>query len=288
MRDLMTADDYYSWIIMFRSADSRTVVLLEGDTDRDCLGPHIDHDHAIPLACTGKRNLLRVVEIAETTGTDGIVGICDRDWDGIVADEVGSDNIVYTDLYDLDSTIIVGTEITAKVAYVYGDHERVIEHCNDLGVDGPVDVAVRLASMVGYLRLASHKAGLGLALRGFPMHEVIHHDGSLSREKLLTLVILRSPECDVSQVRLEQLLAAEEATGVPPERVCNGHDLGAVLASLCRSRWGGSTVGASQLLTTMRVAVNCASLRTLSLYDDIIRWELENGVVVLHQGCRAA
>ncbi len=274
MRESITGDDIFASAVMLRAADDVATVLVEGINDAKCLGVHVNASSARLLPCHGSKNLDRARQLVDQESVVGVLAIRDSDWYGVLHDRIESDNLVYTDLYDLDSTIMLSTGVGRRVALVFGQADRVVTHCQKLGAAVPDELVVRVASRLGLLRAASELAGLSLSLRDFPFQEVLDVDSlAISDERVIAIAIRRTAGCFLS---VEEVLAAmdvEELRVVPPLRLCSGHELAAVLSLLCRSAWGGGGVGRELLLQSVRSALSCAELQQLELYEAVRGWE---------------
>jgi hypothetical protein len=288
MREWITGDDIYAEIIMLRAADERAVALMEGGGDIEAIVSHIDSSTAVTVPCFGAKNLERAVSLADANNIEHVFGLRDRDWYGVVDIEPTSNNLILTDMYDFDACIITTTDVGRRVALVFGDPAKVEAVCNAVNATGPVELAIDVASAIGYLRLASARRGLELALRDFPVHEVIAHDGTVKVDALYALVVARTRDCTVTEAELAALLDEERAGDVPVSRVCSGHDLAAALATLCRHVFGGGAVRETVVLKAARAALGCAEFRKLTVFADVVAWEAQSGARVWHQECRVA
>lgn len=280
MRELLTGDDIFSTVITLRASDDRAIVLVEGYSDAQCLGPHIDMATATIVPCHGSENLDRAIALVDRQGVAGTIAIRDADWFGILFPTTTSDNVAYTELYDLDATILLHTDAGRRVSLVFGQPDRIAADCAAAGVDSPVDLAVRVAGRLGLLRLASSRHGLALSLRDFPIHEIIDATRAPNDERMVALAISRTRNASVTSEELRLMLSAEADRKTPLQRVCSGHDVAATLGTLCRTAWGAGSVGRDLILQAVRAALSCAELRTLSIYMVVCAWEERSGYVV--------
>lgn len=285
MLESLTGDDIYATVVMMKAADARAVVVLEGPNDCNCLGPHISPDTAETLPAHGAANLDRVLELLEANGLDGVLIIRDRDWHGISDPLIQSPHLVYTDLYDLDATIMCGVDTGDRVALVFGGPASVRSHCESTGLATPVAAAVAIAREIGLVRLVSHETQAGLALRNFPIRVVSDpQTASVRQGDLISLAISRTKGTAISAEDLRAQVEMMRARSIPDARLCSGHDLVAALAMLIRHAWHGSEVGAGVLEQTMRSALACADLHRLSLFGEVRAWEERTGHHVWHCG----
>lgn len=288
MHEYLTGADIYANLVMMRTSDLRTVVLVEGDSDVDCIVNHVDLSSVVIIDCFGSRNLEDALLLSDSDRMPRVMAIRDRDWTGVLAFTPVSPNMILTDLYDFDATIMIGTPAGERVMRVFGDAARVAELCQAAGHASPIRLAVDIAGAVGLLRLASARLGLNLSLRDFPMHDIVGADGSLRVDRMLALAVGRSRDSTVDEVGLGALYLEESEADLPAERVCSGHDLGAALAALFRQCFGLRSVGKDLVLKSVRAGVACSEFRDLDLFKDVRRWERENSATVWHERCLIA
>jgi hypothetical protein len=281
MLESLTGDDVFSSVVMLRAADNLAVVLVEGDGDAKCLTPHIDPDHARVLPCHGSSNLDRARELIDEQALTGVLAVRDADWFGVLSEPVPSDNLVYTDLYDLDATIILLTDVGRRIALVFGQPDQVHAACMRFSATSPSELVVRVAEGLGLLRAASHLAGAGLSLRDFPIHEVFDQTSLvLVEDRMIAIAIARTVKASVTVEEVRSALTQARSLGVEPARLCSGHDLAAALSLLCRSAWGGASLRREFVLQAVRSALSCADLRNLQLFRSVENWELRAGYKV--------
>jgi len=209
----------------------------------------------------------------------GVIAIRDSDWFGILDAPSNSPNVVLTDLYDLDASIMLSSEIGNRLCRVFGEQSAIDRHCSKLNESSPIKIAILMAAEVGLLRLVTARHNLGLALRDFPIHEVVDSSsGLISRERMVALAIQRSSEATCT---IEEVIGYMTAETVEANvRVCSGHDLAAALSVLIHRDWGGSKVVRSLILQAARSALSCAELWGLGFYSLVSDWERSTGWAV--------
>ena len=280
MIEYLSGDDIYVSILLLRgSPPERTLLLVEGPSDSACLASHLDNSNTETITCFGSRNLDGAMALVDRFSIPGVVAIRDSDWIGILNFPAPSANVVLTDLYDLDASIMLVTEIGDRLCRTFGDPTTVDNNCSSHGETSPVMLAVRIATDIGLLRLVSERHNLELALRDFPVHEVMDPtNGLISREKLVALAIQRSSgaRCTADEVLGYMASEPTELT----QRLCSGHDLSAVLSVLIYRDWGGSKVPKTFMTKAARAALACTELWSLKFYSDVADWESSTGWIV--------
>lgn len=277
MLDQITGDDIFNTVAMLITVPGRsTLVLMEGPPDCATLGPHVDHARTSLIPCHGVENLMRAIELVDQAQIEGVLAIRDRDWIGILVPPPPSANIVLTDLYDLDATLLLKTAICIRIISVLSPPSGPSAASEAMRLEEARTAAVSLAGAVGRLRLTSERQHLGLSLRLFPVHEVVEAEGAtISLSRLIELACQRSR---VSPVNPEVVRGQYEAE---PERdfdeLCCGHDLGASLALICQRLFGASVVKRDTVLQMARSALSCAELWTCHLFSRVKEWQERTG-----------
>src|SRR6476469_6664888 len=102
MKPGLSGEDIFAELLMLRTADHRTIVLVEGPSDCRALDPHINEEESRTIPTFSKSALERVVALVDDEDFERALGILDRDWVDVLHPPVASDNVVYTDDYDLE------------------------------------------------------------------------------------------------------------------------------------------------------------------------------------------
>ncbi|RZQ61622.1 DUF4435 domain-containing protein [Amycolatopsis suaedae] len=279
MKELITGDDIYAAILMFRTIDNRTIVLLEGQDDQQALDIHIDEHSATSINCFGKPNVLRAVGVADEVKMARVLAVVDRDWDDKLGGLSSSPNIVYTEHYDLDATMARVDGVLDRVAHANGSKEVIQDDLSLSAYASISEVVIAASSKVGLLRFLSVSRNWELNMREFPIVEVLDYAAGncgVDPVRLVSLAMRRSKEA--TALENDVLVAFVEADFEEVDRYyyCCGHDLRAVLAALINSRWGGSGCGKKSIGVGIRTALSCAVLIATRLYSDVVAWAIEN------------
>jgi hypothetical protein len=274
-----TGEDLANELCMLRAAaDYRAFLVLEGPTDCQALDPHVDPVKAATFPAFGKKNAEEAIMALDSRNIDDVLAILDRDWVGILDSAISSTNVVYTDFYDLDATIIFSGTVIERVLSALSDRERREAHLENLQLDCET-LAVALAGPVGILRLVSVREGHEIRCEGFPMHDVINGSrDAVDLQRLCAIAIARSKTPVVSATALQQGVEAQLGQESDLHRYCCGHELASALAVLV-SHWGGS---ASRGLVekVARAAFGAADLATTALFGSVTQWAEERRVTV--------
>lgn len=273
MVESVTGDSVFAEIIMLRQVDTRSIVLIEGVGDNDTLYAHVDHTSSRLLIAYGKQNLERAVVLAERNGVERVLGIRDRDFLGVLDPQPDSPNIVLTDLYDLDATIVLLTDCIGKALPHLASMPTVETHVCGSPYNAPIDLVLGLVTDISFARFHSHQAGLGLPLAEFPVEKVASQNcHGVVVNRICEIVAGRS-NSEVSPDELARALEELRDESPPPAEIASGHDLIRAIAHACRSVWGGTATGYKLVAAVIRSALSCEQLMTLQLYRRVAEWE---------------
>lgn len=147
MREGLSGDDIFAELMMLRTADARTFVLLEGPSDCRALDPHVESRSARTLPAYSKSALERTITLVDRRGLERTLGILDRDWVDVIYPPMESDNVVYTDDYDLDATILLSGDVFERLISSVTNRERreahMVHHASS-AEDSVVTVSARI------------------------------------------------------------------------------------------------------------------------------------------------
>jgi len=278
MRQWLTGEDLVNWLVMLRTSDSRTYLVLEGPTDCQALDPHIAADAALSFPAHSKSVATRAIEIVDQRGLKRILAILDRDWVDMLTPAIASNNVVYTDMHDLDATIAFAGAVLDRVIVAHSNRDARVAHLQSTG-RGATELVAFIACTVGVLRLVSERDRLGISCRDFPVQETLSaaHDG-VDLHRLAVVAVGRSEHTIVSETDLVARIEAELPGVLEPRRICDGHDVAMTVSTLVRY-WGG-TGSRTVIEQAMRSALSCAELQLTSLFDDVTAWSQRAGATV--------
>jgi hypothetical protein len=271
----VTGDDLFAEILMLRTADPRTIVLLEGASDCQALDTHIDAAVAHTLPGYAKTTVERAIELADSGQVQRVLAIVDLDWVGVLSGPLESANVVYTDHYDLDATVFLSDDIMTRVVATTTDRDRLDAYLTRVG-SSLREIVVRMAGKIGLGRFVSCRDRLEVPFRDFPTHVAITQaNDDVDLAQMVTIALGRSREPMIQQTEfLGRVKKTLNETG-DLSRYCSGHDIAAVLAHLVRHCLGGGALSRQTMEQFGRAALSCAALKQTALYGDVVAWARE-------------
>jgi hypothetical protein len=278
VKQCLTGDDLFNLLMMLRTTDKRTFVVLEGDTDCEALDPHVNERAAATFPAHSKSAAERTLELIDHNGMPRVLVIVDRDWVGTLESPRQSPNVVYTDDYDLDATILFAGSVLDRVVSTHSRRDVREAYLAGTGLSVE-ETLIDLTSPVGFLRFASERDALGLNCRAFPVHEVLAPTcDRVDVARLSRIAVKRSPNSVVAEAAVVRVVESRGSATQDPRYFCGGHDLAAALAALLK-QWGGSSSRA-MIERAARAALSCADLMTTQLFAAVADWARARGVTV--------
>ena len=267
MQQWLTGEDLVNLLAMLRTVDSRVFMILEGMTDCQALDSHVDEEVAATFPAHSKSAAELAIELADLRRIDKVIAILDRDWVGFLESALLSPNIVYTDDYDLDATMLFSGSVMKRVIASHSDRESRTTHL--VGADSSAaELITEIAAVAGIMRYVSVRRGMHINCQKLPVHMALTKaNDAVDLEMLSTIALGRSNHAEVTHTTLVTAVQEERANITDVRPFCNGHDLVAAMAVVLK-QWGGS---ASQLgiAQAVRGAFSCADLRVTGLYSGV-------------------
>lgn len=281
MRNLLTGDDLFAEILLLRNVNNKTFLILEGETDCDCLDPHVEDTLCETIPGYSKSAVLRAIELVDDQGVPGVVGLVDRDWFGFCELQPQSSNLFITDCYDLDATVFFSGQIAQRFFSAQGRRAERKAFLIACGASDVSSVMVKLALPIGYLRFISCRDGYGLKLRDFPLNAAIKQDCmALDIETLVNIACARSGGVpSISKQALVTNLIKDLQTIKNGREYCSGHDLARALATVVTRRLN-LAVSNDTAARGIRAMFNATELKGTAFYVALKEWaELRKRVI---------
>lgn len=279
MRELLTADDLFSHLLIMRGVSDKKFILVEGDDDCGLIDPHLNADVCETLPSGGKTVVLGAAELAEKQGMTGVGVVLDLDWSDLLYPRIVKPYVFYTDSYDIDATAYAVDQNVVGFVVNQSDRDRLRSLVPKDSARALSTVAKEVAHAVGVIRFLSEKFRWELKMREFPTHLAITDDVKVDIEKIVEVSLQRSPNASVAK---EDVLAEfRKKTSLVSDRFryCSGHDLLSAVAALLRKV--GGQVSAKSAGIALRSAFGCNNVAQSSLFQSIHSWGARQGCVIL-------
>jgi hypothetical protein len=220
-----------------------------------------------------------MVEMLDAGGFVGHVGLIDKDFGEILNEEIGSDNIIFTDKNDLEVTIFASDVFERFVA----------EYCNIriLGAfeegkgESVREALIRIASITGALRCLSKLEGWNLRFDQMSFMFEQRRDIEIIIHQQIGHLRGRSQGTTMpSNEQVETLYMRFRDAYPGAIRYVSGHDLCEIICKGVHDVFGRAHVelkrSAIAVEEVFRAAFSVENFRATALYQHLKAWEVRN------------
>lgn len=267
------AQEIANEIRMRRSQFNGVFLLVEGNDDRLFMQNFISPESCQIEVARGKSNVCGVIAILDEDGFEGVLGVVDADFDRINGLPSKSPNLVMPECHDL-VTMLVHSPALDRMLIEFGSEKKIASFtCNE----SVLAALTSRALLVGYLRLYSLRADLGLKFKDLTYSKWIK-PGSFEPNvvELTKAVKNNSQRLDLATCVLVRSVEELCASDYDPREICNGADLIEILSIGLRSVLGSNNAKSvtPELLTSfLRAAYSDQNFSVSTLKKEILKWQ---------------
>ncbi|MBU1865051.1 MAG: DUF4435 domain-containing protein [Actinobacteria bacterium] len=264
--------------MLLRAAHPGPIVLVEGPSDKTVLERFVA-DGVGFIVCYGKPLLLGAIQLINTLGGVGFVGVVDRDHDELLGRPLSHPDVIAWDHTDLETTVLCSPALDRYVS-----HTCSLDKVSSFLEDSP-HVSIREALLdgaaeMGALRLLSERDGLNLPFDQVDLSR--HLDTPRLRFKIdgaagAVLQAARGSQAGLPYL-VERVREVRSRTG-DPRRVVNGHDASLVLtASLKRvlASYGNEAPSTRFVEGSLLAAFTLEDFTATAMYFALTHWQTVN------------
>lgn len=273
MQKYLDGWDVAAHIRFVRQKHKGAILIVEGETDDKLLSNFVDEGLCSIEIAFGKPNVLECLGLLEDDGFLGVVAVVDADFDRIEKVAHSLEGLIYTDLHDLDMTVIF-----SPAGERYIKEKSVKERLSAVGLQKILHDVKECATQIAYCRLANHRNQLMLNFKKLDF-QFVSDKLSLDRESMLECIIKNShaPGCDIKALDRIYSKIVEEAHD--PLQLCNGHDVAAILGIALRKLLADrpkQQTWSSEVSSDIRLAFGENEFNKTRLYEKLLDWERAN------------
>lgn len=258
-------------IRMARSQSPRTLLIVEGRDDRLLMEAFISQSTCRIEVAGGKQNVCDVIDILDTEGFNGVLGLVDADFDRIEGIPDRSHNLVMPECHDLIMMLIKSPALGRTITEL-GSRPK-LETFNE----NVVDALLNRALPMGYLRLYSLRESLNLRFRNLNFTAWLNRTTFVAdTDELIRTVKNHSQRQDLSDEKLAVAIKEMHGFMYDPYELCNGTDVIEILSIGLRGVLGNKQareVESELLKRFLRLAYSKQDFRSSSLKKEIEKWE---------------
>lgn len=251
--------------------------MVEGISDKLVYGLVIDHEGCLIEIAHGRDNTLGVVRILNADNFSGVLGIVDADLANIAGEAIPEDNILQTDLHDLEC-MMLNSPAFDRMLEEFGSDDRVAA----FATTSPL-IARQLAANavpLGCLKLISIQQGLELKFEGLTFSRFVEpSDLQIDSTKMVAEVVNNSRKHHLDQTKLLEQAVIETQKGHDCWQISCGHDIVEILSLSFRKTFSGKSggkVAAEILERCLRLAYDATYFKETNLYQAMNDWEQDH------------
>lgn len=234
MRPYIDGHSIAADVRMQRQSHKGSFALLEGATDLKRFGRFFSQAICCIITFFGKPNVTTAINLLESSGFKGAVGIVDHDFDVILNVGIQHRSIICSEYHDFDLDMMSSSALSIYLNEVV-DERKMPGNWNAKSVIESIMLTISLLSL---LKLAYKKYALGYKLSELRLSEFF--DGnSIDRSKLLDAVSMGQQGQTVRYcTRLLSYSDQFSIDSLDLYHLTSGHDLCEALGISLRSKFG--------------------------------------------------
>jgi hypothetical protein len=249
------------------------ILIVEGPSDSRFWKPLVSQRCEIIIA-GGKGNLINAVRLLSQDSWEGIVGVADADLDRIRATSKESDNLIYTDCHDLETTLLGRTSVLVEILHQYASAHQVrsFEDSEDATVR---EALLERSLAFGRLRWHALEQNPPLDMHWLKPSRYLTKRWSIDWHELLKDAV----ESGLSRNPRQLEADLDELPQVDPWDVVQGHDMLKLLYEGLRHRLGrgqSRPLGLGDLDRALRSWVEQPELDELEMMEKLRAWQGRN------------
>ena len=273
MLEHLEGSDLYAYIRMLQGADRRLIFVLEGKSDVRSLDPYIDQAECTVVQSYGKTAILGALRKLEVADQARCVALVDRDFSDLIGEHIPA-NVILTELYDRESDFLLKANLIEKYFSTIGDPSKTLDLLQDCD-DSDLRLAiVRVAALVGSVRLYSVSESLGLRLSRLPFGTLLRRPIRLDTHELVEMIVKKTSDCVLDPNLLVEYLMQRVVKDL--DRMCSGHDLISIIA-ISSGWWAKSVVGKREINNYVEATVRLETLAKLRWFGELASWATTRG-----------
>lgn len=285
MREHLSSQTIANEIRMTRTVFTGAFLLLEGKHDCMLFRNFVDRSRCHIQDCGGKDTVIDVIRLLEHT--DDLVAIIDADFEHVEQSGCFTNNIVLTDLHDLELTVL-DSKALDKVLSIHGSEQKITKWLDSKQKGDVLQALLHAAAPLGHLRWASLRTDANLEFKELNYNrlfdrtriEIVHKD-------FVQRIVSRSPNAVCAASELEQEMRELAKKGHNLKQVCNGHDAVAILGLALRSAWGtneSNHMNEDNTRKALWLAYDWKSFERTAMFASIMKWSVDSGLEVFREG----
>lgn len=258
-------------------------LIVEGESDEHFFENILDCSQCKVVNLGGKPEVKGFIEEQNRAQKKGYLGIVDADFEHIAGYEKKIDNIILTDVHDIEM-LILGSNPNMRRIYSELTENIIINNFEMTQSKSFIDSIVEAAYEIGLLKMVMKSPHYCVDMKDLFYPDVINDNFEVNLDELINRVkkkhhTLYEIKDDINTVRKKNFNKFQ---------VCCGHDVTNILAiSFVSVENGGlgygkrRSVNKNQIEEMLRVVYSVEHFLVTKMYSEILEWEKKNGIFIL-------
>lgn len=260
-------------VVMLRAASKEVIIVVEGGADEKFLTPHL-HKSCLFVISYGKEKAVAAITKLNSILVDGVVGIVDQDYEGILEPELDIPNLVRVE-NDVE-TLLVKSPAFYRLLTEIGSKPK-LRSLDAADID-PREIVRSAAQEIGRLRIYSIKNTKNFKFSGIKYLFVTKEiDVDI---KLMIQTIMNNSRINKYNLKeLEKDAFETPIDDVDPWRIVSGHDLTAIIGKALQWKFGNLSANAAdsgEIERQLRLAYHRDDFVNSKLFVDLAAWEAKH------------
>lgn len=265
-------------------------LIVEGESDEHFFENIIDYKKCKVINLEGKDKVKSFISEKNRKGEKGYLGIVDADFEHITKYEPSIENVLITDLHDMEM-MILSSEPNMRRIYSELSENLLIDNYEKRSKCKFLDSVLKASYEIGLLKLIMRRPKYRVNMDNIP-YELVDDMFNVNMDELIKRSIYKYH----SLYDVKNEIEDEHKKKHNIYQVCCGHDVTEILTrSFTSVGSGGLGYGKNERLNKnrieelLRVIYDFNHFLTTRLYSSILDWQNKNGVVILDKSvCVAA
>lgn len=279
MRNLIDGNRVFGEIMMYRPYSRKMCyIIVEGITDKRFYSKFVDSEKCKIIVGDSKNNVIEGIRIANKLNMIGIIGIVDKDFNGIINYANNIENLYETDDHDIETMIFKSRAFNDVIAE-YIEEEK-LDGFGAKTIKDLKNLILLNGAIIGCLRFHSLLNNIGLNFKDIKYEAFINMDTfGVDIDKFIYYILNNSENVNKTNKDIKKHLTKLIEKNYNPYDICCGHDLVSLLYLALKHKIGSyntKNLSLGELEGNFRIAYNIEYFKETNLYNSLIMWEKEN------------
>lgn len=258
-------------------------LVVEGESDEHFFENILDCSKCKVVNLEGKAEVKKFIEEQNRANKKGYLGIVDADFEHIDGYEKKIDNIILTDVHDIEMLILSSNPEMRRI-YSELTENLIINNFEEKHAKSFIDSVMEAAYEIGLLKMVMKRPQYCVNMKDLFYSDVIDDSFQVNIDELIKRVKKRHHNLYAIKTEVNNAKAKK----FDKFQVCSGHDVSSILAisfvSIENDGLGYGKkkyVSKNQIEEMLRVIYKFEHFLVTKVYSEILAWEKRNDIYIL-------